>query len=196
MTDREWDKRLHISTTGRADERGDRYSPYEPTAYTVLERLAASGLLNAEDHLLDYGCGKGRAVLFLAWRTGCRAAGIDFSRKLIDMAEENRQRFVSPVQARFIHGTAEGHALTDENAFFFFNPFSEKVLRVVLGRIRAAWYGAPRPLRLFFYYPTDPYLACLSTAPELRPLAEIDCRDLFPGEDPRERIVIYEMGGL
>ena len=31
MTEREWDKRLHIHTIGREDEANPHYSPYEPT---------------------------------------------------------------------------------------------------------------------------------------------------------------------
>lgn len=57
MTDREWDRRLHVRTIGREDENNANYSPYEPTPYAVLERLAQSGIIWRKDHLLDYGCG-------------------------------------------------------------------------------------------------------------------------------------------
>ncbi|MDO5118367.1 MAG: hypothetical protein Q4D34_07765 [Eggerthellaceae bacterium] len=72
MTDREWDKRLHIHTIGREDEANPHYSPYEPTPYSVLERLASSGHIHRKSHLLDYGCGKGRVVFFMASTIGCR----------------------------------------------------------------------------------------------------------------------------
>ena len=194
-TDREWDRRLRIATTGREDESGSRNSPYEPTAYAVLERLAAGGWLGEENHLLDYGCGKGRAVLYLAWRTGCRATGLDLSRKLIDMAEANLSRFASAVRADFVCCAAEAYLPEDEDAFFFFNPFSEKVLRVVLRRILTSWYARPRPMKLFFYYPTPEYLAALYAEPELTYAGGIDCRDLFDGDEERERIVIFTLGG-
>ena len=36
-----WDKLLHIQTMGRDDSNSDQYRyPYEPTPYSVLERLA------------------------------------------------------------------------------------------------------------------------------------------------------------
>ncbi len=60
MTDAQWDKLLKIKTTGRDDSRSDRYRfPYEPTPYSVLERLARSRYLTKKDTLLDYGCGSG-----------------------------------------------------------------------------------------------------------------------------------------
>ena len=53
------DKLLQIKTTGRDDSNSDRYRyPYEPTPYSVLERLANSGLIRKKDVVLDYGCGK------------------------------------------------------------------------------------------------------------------------------------------
>ena len=56
-----YDKLLKIKTTGRDDSRADQYCyPYEPTPYGVLERLAYCGYLGKKNHLIDYGCGKGR----------------------------------------------------------------------------------------------------------------------------------------
>ena len=44
MNEEKWDRLLHIRTTGRDDSHSDQYRyPYEPTPYTVLERLANSG---------------------------------------------------------------------------------------------------------------------------------------------------------
>ena len=43
QNDLKWDKLLNIRTTGRDDSRADQYRyPYEPTPYSVLERLAVS----------------------------------------------------------------------------------------------------------------------------------------------------------
>ena len=47
MADKEhsWDKLLQIKTTGRDETNADAYHhPYEPTPYSVLERLADSGI--------------------------------------------------------------------------------------------------------------------------------------------------------
>ena len=46
MTDKEllWDKRLQIKTCGRDEVNADQYRyPYEPTPYSVLERLEDVG---------------------------------------------------------------------------------------------------------------------------------------------------------
>ena len=65
-----WDKLLHIHTMGRDDSRSDQYRyPYEPTPYSVLERLANTGYIRKGNTLLDYGCGKGRVDFFVAFHT-------------------------------------------------------------------------------------------------------------------------------
>ena len=105
--DRLWDRTLHIQTAGRENEQGTKFMPYEPTPYSVLTRLADSGLITPHDHVLDYGCGKGRVAFFLASRIGCHVTGIDRSRKLVTVAEENRTAFAHPELVRFLPESAE-----------------------------------------------------------------------------------------
>ncbi|MGX8703721.1 MAG: SAM-dependent methyltransferase, partial [bacterium] len=79
MTETEWDKLLRIKTSGRDDSHADQYRyPYEPTPYSVLERLASSEYIGKSNILLDYGCGKGRVNIFMSSRTGCHGSGIEF----------------------------------------------------------------------------------------------------------------------
>lgn len=195
LADRKWDKKLRIATAGMdASEAGAHRARYEPTPYAVLERLAAGGWIDAESRVLDYGCGKGRVVIYLAAQLGCWATGIDFSAKLIGIAEKNRRSGPAAERTAFVRCPAEQYELRDEDAFFFFNPFSEKVLRIVLQRIFTSWYDAPRRMRLFFYYPSRDFISCLMAEPRLSFAAEIDCRDLFWGNDPREKILVFEVG--
>ena len=194
LADRKWDKKLHIATAGMdASEAGEHRARYEPTPYAVLERLAEGGWLTADSRVLDYGCGKGRVVIYLAARLGCRATGIDFSARMIEIAEKNRLSGPARERTAFVRCPAEQYAVGEEDAFFFFNPFSEKVLRVVLERIVRAWYARPRRMRLFFYYPSRDFIACLQADPRFAFAVEIDCRDLFWANEPRERILVYEV---
>ena len=191
MTEREWDRYLRIRTIGREDESNANYSPYEPTPYPVLQRLADSGHIRRRSRLLDYGCGKGRVVFFMAGVVGCRATGIDQSGRLIDIARENRRTARAGDRVRLVQCLAEQYAPADEDVFFFFNPFSEKVFEGVLRRIARSQAERPRAMKLCCYYPSDAYAAALEAAPEAACVDSIDCGDLFNGRDPRERILVY-----
>jgi len=190
----DWEKKLRIRTgDGNSHEADGENFPYEPTPYLVLERLAKSGYLTKDHILVDYGCGKGRAAFLLSHLTHCRVIGIDYNEDLIRKANENRISS-GMTGITFLHGKAEQYEVTDADSFFFFNPFSELILRKVIDRILWSWYEKPRKMRLFFYYPTDEDVAVLMMTEELMFVDEIDCSDLFDRHNKRERILIFETG--
>jgi len=195
MTENEntWDKLLRIKTTGRDDSRSDQYRyPYEPTPYSVLERLANSGLIGKKDVVLDYGCGKGRVDFFLSYQTKAQALGIEYDERIYKGALDNQRVAVSGARTAFVLAKAEEYEVPIEvNRLFFFNPFSVELLRKVMARIIESYYEKPREMFLFFYYPSEEYIAYLMTVDEIEFYDEIDCSDLFDGENLRERIMIF-----
>ena len=75
---------------------GDEYHhPYEPTPYSVLERLVKSGLIGKEDAVLDYGCGKGRVGFYLSYRTKAKTVGIEYDERTYWDAVENLRTTIS-----------------------------------------------------------------------------------------------------
>lgn len=196
MNDKEWDRLLHIRTSGRDDSRSDQYRyPYEPTPYPVLERLARSGYITKRNTLVDYGCGKGRAGFFLAYQVRCRCVGVEYDERIYKAALMNSENAAGRLRISFLHGRAEHYQVPEEaDRYYFFNPFSIEILRGVISRIRESWYAFQREMLLLFYYPSDEYISYLMTVEEMLFVDEIDCRDLFEGEDRRERIVIFSFG--
>ena len=96
MKEKEWEKLLRIKTTGRDDTRSDTFRyPYEPTSYEVLERLANTGFIGKNNTLLDYGCGKGRVSIFMAYQTKCHSIGIEYDERIYNRALANKADTVS-----------------------------------------------------------------------------------------------------
>ena len=196
--ERSWDKLLQIKTVGRDDTNSDEYRyPYEPTPYCVLERLVDYGLVGGEDVVLDYGCGKGRVGFFLSYRTKATSIGIEYDEHIYREALENRSTVISRVKPEFVHTRAEAYPVP-ENASrcYFFNPFSVEILHKVMARILESYYEKPREVLLFFYYPSDEYISYLMTVEELEFYDEIECEDLFEGNQNRERILIFQLPGF
>lgn len=194
MNESKWDKLLRIKTTGRDDSRADQYRyPYEPTPYEVLERLSNSGYIIKKNTLVDYGCGKGRVDFYLSYQTRCKSIGIEYDERIHAGAVENQKTAVSGTRTQFVLGNAENYKVPLEaDRFYFFNPFSVELLQKVMGRIEESYYENPREILLFFYYPSDEYVAYLMTKDEVSFLDEIDCMDLFEGGEIREKILIFE----
>ena len=195
MVDNEntWDKLLQIKTTGRDDSNSDRYRyPYEPTPYSVLERLANSGFIRKKDVVLDYGCGKGRVDFFLSYQTKANTIGIEYDERIYQHTMKNQKTAVSRARTEFLLARAEEYEISSEvNRCYFFNPFSVELLRKVMARIIESYYEKPREVFLFFYYPSEEYISYLMTVDELEFYDEIACGDLFEGNDVRERIMIF-----
>ena len=119
-----WEKKLNIRTRGKIDHFiADDCNPYEPTDYRILQTLEESGYITADSHVLDYGCGLGRSVLFLSARTGCRATGIEFDRELYEGAVRNLEQARIPAAykkgIRFVCADARKYKVQDENCFYF-----------------------------------------------------------------------------
>ena len=209
MTEKEWDKKLKIDTCGRLDGHADEYHhPYEPTPYCVLERLAESEYITKDSKVLDYGCGMGRVGFYLHYKLGCPVVGIEFDEKICRKALENQRSYTGHVSANkesmtqkgalftgveFVCQDAKDFPVRDADCFYFFNPFSMEILQSVLGKILDSYYEEPRSMQLFFYYPEDEYVAYLMTRDELMFVDEIECSDMFAGDNMRERILIFEV---
>ena len=196
IQDNKLDKLLHIKTMGRDDSQSDQYRyPYEPTPYSVLQRLANTGLIRKNNMLLDYGCGKGRVDFFLSYQTRCRCLGVEYDERIYEKVMENKKEAVSKERVSFSLANAEEFQLPEQiDRIYFFNPFSVEILRKVMARIMESYYEHPRQILCFFYYPSDEYLTYLMTVDEMMFTDEIDCSDLFGGNSERDRIMIFEIG--
>ena len=190
-----WDKLLKIKTTGRDDSNSDQYRyPYEPTPYSVLERLANSGFICKKDVVLDYGCGKGRVDFFLSYQTKADTIGIEYDERIYQTLLENQKTAVSRTKTEFVQVRAEEYKVPSKvNRYYFFNPFSVELLQKVMARIIESYYEKTREAFLFFYYPSKEYISYLMTVDELEFYDEIECGDLFGENDLRERIMIFRL---
>ena len=151
----EWDKLLKVKTSGRDDSHSTVYCyPYEPTPYSVLERLANSGYIRKNNMLLDYGCGKGRVDYFLSYQTRCRSIGIEYDERIYELAKQNQEHAVSSGRVKMIKRNAEMYPVPEEaDRCYFFNPFSVEILRKVIARIKESYYEKQREILLFFLLP-------------------------------------------
>ncbi|MBS5189243.1 MAG: class I SAM-dependent methyltransferase [Veillonella sp.] len=180
-TEQEWEILLQIKTSGRDDSHSDmEHHPYEPTDYCVLERLANSGHICKKNTLIDYGSGKGRVSIFMAYQTGCHSIGIEYDERLYEKALINVESPAARNRVSFVLGDAALYKLPDQaDRCFFFNPFALHTIKRVLGNIFDSLYHHPREIKLFFYYVNDEVENFLNNHVRLEQEKPIDCSDLF-----------------
>ncbi|MBQ5771206.1 MAG: class I SAM-dependent methyltransferase [Clostridia bacterium] len=195
LTEDRWERKLGINTFCANHEKDDsNHSRYEPTPYSVLERLSESGLIGSNDVMVDYGCGKGRVGFYMTHAVGCESIGVEYDEKLIAEAEQNLSEYAGKREkVHFVSENAENYVVGNASCFYFFNPFSVKILKSVLGRIYDSYYGQPRAMRLFFYYALDSYRTELMNENNLKFECEINCMDLFYNPDEKEKILVFSV---
>ena len=134
--------------------------------------------------VVDFGCGKGRALLVAAKFGVRRLAGVEFSAELCEVARSNLQRYANrngiALDFAILHMDATMYPIApNHNVFFFYNPFRETVLVQVLDRIDKSLREQPRPALLIYVMPVHRQV----TDDRYVPIREID------GE-----VVVYALG--
>lgn len=193
MTEREIDIKFNIETCKRDASSEDReHHAYEPTPYDILDMIIENELIDENDRVVDMGSGKGRVGFYLSNKIGCHVTGVEYDEKIYELSMENRTRAKVRFNADFKCVSAEEYQVEPtDTAFFFFNPFSVKILATVLSNIEKSYYDNPREIKLIFYYPSLEYVGLLTSKDSLDFIDEIDCSHLYKDKKGRECIMIF-----
>ena len=162
--DRSFDRRFGTETSGFvAVSDLDFESPsareaiwYEPVPAGVLRSILRTIDVPCWPTFIDYGSGKGRALLVAAEFPYQRIIGVELSKQLSSAATRNIEVYRNPgQQCRTITSLH-----LDAGAFvpppgptlhFFYSPFKGEVMRRVLRRLRTAVDADPSPRLIVFY---------------------------------------------
>ena len=96
------------------DEYPEGVDPYSYVTASQLRRFVADLALTSGDALVDLGCGRGGAGLWVALASGARLTGVDIAETALEAARERAQRL--GVRATFVRGTFEATGLPDAAA--------------------------------------------------------------------------------
>ena len=171
---REWDRKHGVETAGIVQlgglriespnrDDGERYQGSNPVRFRELINALPVNL--TEYTFVDFGSGKGRALLLASEFPFKRVIGVEFSPELNDCARQNLRRFPAEVQRcrdiELVTGDVIDYELPlDPCVLYFYNPFGEFVLRRVLDNVRASAERCPRPMFLVFVgaFPRQPVM--------------------------------------
>lgn len=136
---------------------GTDYAAIEPERFN---RVFASFDIVFEDFtFIDFGSGKGRALLLASECPFKRILGLEFSPELHRTAGENIRRYRSKTQKcrdiQSLNVDFADYALPPEaSVLFFFHPCRTRVLSEVVAGIRRSLASHPRPLYIAYVAPT------------------------------------------
>ena len=136
----------------------DHAEIYQGANYYLLEKIFDHlQTIEANQNILDYGCGKGRVLTVAPYYGFTKLTGVEFAKELCDTARKNifevQQKFPEKV-FNIIHVNAVDYLIeNDTNVFFFFNPFDEVVMLSVAKNILLSLKENPREAYVVYINP-------------------------------------------
>lgn len=109
----------------------------------VAPAIARLGIDPAAFHFIDYGAGKGRALMFALQLGFTRVTGVELSAALCEVAKRNLTLFraANPDRAAVVVHQGDATAYRPEGPrilAYFYNPFGAKVMAAVRATLEAA----------------------------------------------------------
>jgi SAM-dependent methyltransferase len=130
---------------------------YEPICHFSFNRMMEHLEWNfRESTFIDYGCGKGAAIL-LASRFGFQKYfGVEYSAGLVKDCKSNIRKFMKRsgrvMKYEIFCGDATTHIVPPEvNVVYFFNPFDSKLMDAVLQNIEQSLTSRKRDILLLYF---------------------------------------------
>jgi SAM-dependent methyltransferase len=199
MKESNYDELLNIETEGnqRGYNKSFHYHRYEPTPYTALENLFAEYELNSSDHIVDFGCGKGRLNFFIHYLFQASVTGVEMNEKLYEEALENKANYLirakNKGEIQFQCCLAEKYEINPlDNRFYFFNPFTIPIFWKIINHILVSVEKYKREVDVILYYPSEDYIYYLENNTLFELIKEIQLPGLYEN-NPNERFLIYRL---
>ncbi|GKU84476.1 class I SAM-dependent methyltransferase [Niallia sp. NCCP-28] len=198
MKEKDYEKLLHINTEGyqQGFHKSLHYHRYEPTPYKYLEVLFSEYTLKSSDHVVDFGCGKGRLNFFIHYFFQATVTGVEFNELYYQDALKNRINYSykgknSMGEIRFELCKAEEYEIAPlDNRFYFFNPFSIQIFIKIINNILYSLERNKRDIEIILYYPSDEYCLYLNNHPYFSVKQEIQLSKTRQSD--REKFLIYQ----
>jgi hypothetical protein len=153
------EKWLGVSTGGHLTKAALGIVDPDAHEYSTIPYRAIYRLLRSLDHdwrssaFVDFGAGKGRAVIAAATFPFSSVTGVELSAALTETAAENirrmrRRRAVSVNMVTI--DAAKFEVPPDANVFYFYNPFAGRLLERVVENIHRSFQERPRRLSILY----------------------------------------------
>ncbi len=149
---------VNLNKLTLAGENSEQNHHYQGASYYILFSIFEKLPIETKNlPLIDYGCGKGRA-LFVAEQCGfTNLIGVDIAKELINDANANKAVYVrknSQSKIDFLFEDATKYLIPDNaQVFYFFNPFGEEVLQKVIDNIKESVKQHPRKVYCIYLNP-------------------------------------------
>jgi SAM-dependent methyltransferase len=126
---------------------------YAGSGNSYLGRVLKDLKISDKDSIIDLGCGKGGALLYMTKFPFRMIAGIEYSQAVFLKAKDNLEK-MKQNQIQLIHGDAGSFdGFDDFNYVYMFNPFGSVTMSRVMNRISESYKKEPRDIFIIYKNP-------------------------------------------
>jgi hypothetical protein len=129
---------------------------YDPSNPDIFKKLFENTGWHFENSVfVDYGCGKGTAMVYASEMGFRKLIGIDFSRKLSEIAISNLKKYASMTSREIDYEVVckdarEYEIPADADCFYFFNPFDSFIMDHVMQNLVKSLEKNPRNILIVY----------------------------------------------
>lgn len=159
FSDAYYEKYFNVSTKGFVSKEVLGLKHHESTDYStvhykhIFKMLKKLPVDKNKSTLIDYGCGKGRAIITAAAFQFKKIIGVEIS-YLIDVAKNNidKEKHRKTFDIELKQCNAKDYIVPAEvNIIYFFNPFRGSILENVTRNIYSSFKDTPRIIYIIFF---------------------------------------------
>jgi hypothetical protein len=118
-----------------------------------LEKVLRDLKITPRDAIVDFGSGKGGALITFSRFPFAKITGVELSPKLVAIAEDNLKKLNIGNITMTVSDAADFTDLDAYNYFYFFSPFPCSVMGAVIQNISSSLIASPRKAVIIYFNP-------------------------------------------
>jgi protein-L-isoaspartate O-methyltransferase len=131
----------------------DRSHDYAHSGGVNLEKVLNTLKITPEDAIVDFGSGKGGALVTFAKYPFSKITGVELLPELVVIAEQNFRILGISNVTMVVSDAAAFTDLDEYNYFYFYSPFPRSVMAAVQHNVQSSLLNKPRRVQLIYCNP-------------------------------------------
>jgi SAM-dependent methyltransferase len=144
---------LKLVTIDTLNLSSENCNSYSDSGRNDLQNLLSTLNITKRDTIIDFGCGKGGALITFADYPFSKITGIEISNELVIIAQKNLSKLKIINAEIFCCDAKEFNMIDDYNYIYLFNPFPCSVMRIVIKNITSSITKRKRRINIIYLNP-------------------------------------------
>ena len=137
-----------------------------------LEKVLDSLKITPQDSIVDFGSGKGGALITFSRYPFAKITGVELSPELVAIAKENLRKLKIRNIHMIVGDALDFTELEEYNYFYFFTPFPGHIMKAVIKNIESSVEKKPRKVTIIYFNPE--FHDVVITGSSFKKIAEFD----------------------